>query len=146
MTCSPSDLEDFAALAKEEISENGVNLAEHREKVHHILAEKYSDLRLPPDIDNLIDRCLRIRKFQCDKAASHVHTYFKFLYDFITMRKEQYYLPSTHSEYFFESLGVSVLKNRDSKGRIVFFSRWGKNRYNLTAFSILSRTLIIKNI
>lgn len=126
MACTPQDLLKFSSAAQDEIGETLVNFPEYVQKVKHILVEKYPDLKFPPDIDEIVERCLRGRKFNYVLAATQVHSLFKYLYDCRKLHNDMYFLPSVQKEYFFDSMGYTVLKNRDSKGRVVVLSRMGK--------------------
>lgn len=130
MACTPQDLLKFSAAAKDDIGETRVNFPEYVQKVKQILAEKYPDLRFPPEIDEIVERCLRSRKFDCELTATQVHALFKYYLDCRLLHGDMYFLPSIQKEYFFDSLGIAVLKNRDYKGRVVLLSRMGKIRFN----------------
>lgn len=126
MACTSKDLQKLTAAAKDEIGESNANLVESVQTVKGILVEKYPTLKFPPDIDEIVERSLRIRKFDCAQAATQVHLFFEYLFECRSMHKEMYFLPSTQKEYFFDSLGYAVLKNRDSKGRMLLLLRMGK--------------------
>lgn len=126
MTCKQADLEEISAAAKDEIGESRANMQESVQTVKQLIREKYPDLKFPPDIDQFVERCLRLSRFNFTKAATQVHLFFKFLLECRSMHQDMLFLPSIHKEYFFDSLGTAVLKNRDSKGRQVLFTRMGK--------------------
>lgn len=130
MACTPQELQKFSVAAKDEIGETEVNFPEYVQKVKNMLTEKYPNLRFPPGIDEIVEKCLRSRKFDCAQAAAQVHSFFKYLYDCRKLHGDMHFLPSARKEYFFDSLGSSVLKNRDSKGRSVLLFRWGKIVFN----------------
>lgn len=126
MTCKQEDLEEISAAAKDEIGESRANLQESVETVKQLIRQQYPDLKFPPDIDDFVERCLRLSKFNFTKTARQVHLYFKFLLDCCIMHQDMLFLPSIQKNYFFDSLGTAVLKNRDSQGRRVLLTRMGK--------------------
>lgn len=126
MACSSKDLEKWSNLAKDEIGETNVNLAEEVTKVREILAKDHPDLHLPPDADHFVERCLRCRKFDVERAAAQVHSFFKILADLHRLHKELYFQPSVHLKCFYDTWGMRVLKHRDSEGRAVILCDYGK--------------------
>src|SRR3989442_604219 len=115
MACTPQDLQKFSIAAKHEIGESNINLDETVQNVKCILIKKYPTLRFPPDIDEIVKEFLRVRKFNCSQTVTQVHLFFKYLYNCRKLHGEMHFRPSAQKEYFFDSLGITVLKNRDSK-------------------------------
>lgn len=126
MSCSPEELQNFSAAAKDEIGESLANLPESVQTVKCILQETYPDLRFPPEIDEIVERCLRSRKFDISRAAKQVHLFFNYLLECRTLHKDMLFEPSILKEYYYDSFGFAVLKNRDSKGRMLLLIRFGK--------------------
>ncbi|CAL8141945.1 unnamed protein product [Orchesella dallaii] len=113
-------LESLSLRAKNEIGESTVDIHEQVRILRTTLQEKYETLRLPPNFDDFLLRCLRVRKFDVIRAAKLVSNYFKLMYEISDMH--HHLLPSTQKDIY-DLLGVAVLKHRDSEGRPVLLGR-----------------------
>ncbi|ODN01779.1 Retinaldehyde-binding protein 1 [Orchesella cincta] len=119
-------LKRLSLKAKNEIGESNVDIHEQVKLLRNVLQdlsfplENYETLRLPPNFDDFLMRCLRVRKFDVARAAKLVSNYFKVLNEISDMHS--HLMPSSQKDVY-DLLGIAVLKHRDSEGRTILLAR-----------------------